>query len=190
MRRNPLEQLNLFPDNTPKRTVRPKILVMDADALMRWKNRIFDYQHRVRTSQPPQQTALFDLTPAHTDPDLIDPFSLKLNTMQFWRMPVDSPGYPCIYFVIDHTLPLLLYVGESCQSNQRWKGVHDCKRYVEKYHNLHYKHGLERAVSIAFWFDTPSNRTARQDLELSLILRWRSPFNKECWQYWGQPFGT
>lgn len=162
---------------------------MDADALVRWKSRIFDYQQRVKESKPAQQGKLFDIAPKYYNPDQINPFSLRLNTMQFWRMPVDSPGFPCIYFVIDHTLPILLYVGESCQSNQRWKGVHDCKRYVEKYHNLHYKHGLDRAVSIAFWFDTPSDRTARQDLELSLILRWRSPFNKECWQYWGQPFG-
>lgn len=32
---------------------------------------------------------------------------------------------------------------------------------------------MASAVSIAFWFDTPTDRTARQDLELSLILRWR-----------------
>jgi hypothetical protein len=24
---------------------------------------------------------------------------------------------------------------------------------------------------------------------ISLILRWRSPFNKECWKWWGQAFG-
>jgi hypothetical protein len=109
--------------------------------------------------------------------------------MEFWRMPADSLGHPCIYFVIDQTLPILLYVGESCKSNARWKGVHDYKRYVEKYHDLHHKYGLERAVSIAFWFDTPADRTARLDLELSLIKRWRTPFNKENWQMWGQPFG-
>jgi hypothetical protein len=161
---------------------------MDKDTLIAWKSRIFDYQQQVRESQPSKQEALFDLaglgiTPTHVEPDSIDPFSLKLNTMHFWRMPADSPGYPCIYFVIDNTLPILLYVGESCKSNQRWKGVHDCKRYVEKYHDLHHKYGLKRAVSIAFWFDTPSARTARLDLELSLILKWRAPFNKECWKW-------
>lgn len=162
---------------------------------MQWKAQIAAYQQQVRNSQPAKQQTLFALPPTHCDPDSIDPFSLKLITMQFWRMPADSPGYPCIYFVIDFVfvidkiVPLLLYVGESSQSNQRWKGVHDCKRYVEKYHDLHHKYGLERAVSIAFWFDTPSERRARQDLELSLILRWKSPFNKENWERWGQPFG-
>jgi hypothetical protein len=161
---------------------------MDADALRRWKAQIFDYQKQVKESSPPQQTSLFDLTPTHCAPDSIDPFNLRLHTMEFWRMPTDSPGHPCIYFVIDNTVPILLYIGESCKSSERWKGVHDCKRYVEKYHDLHCKHGLNRAVAIAFWFDTPSNRTARLNLELSLILRWRSPFNKECWKWWGQPF--
>ncbi len=161
---------------------------MDKDALIVWKSRIFDYQKQVRESLPPQQTTLFDLIPTHCDPDSIDPFSLRLITMQFWRMPADSPGHPCIYFVIDQTLPILLYIGESCKSSQRWKGTHDCKRYVEQYHDLHHKYGLDRAVAIAFWFDTPADRTARLDLELNLILRWRSPFNKECWKWWGQPF--
>jgi hypothetical protein len=183
------EQPDLFNNATFRTTGKQEQLLMDANALMQWKTRIFDYQKRVRESQPPKQTTLFELTPTHCDPESIDPFSLRLNTMQFWRMPADSPGYPCIYFVIDNTLPILLYVGESCKSNERWKGVHDCKRYVEQYHSLHHQHGLERAVSIAFWFDTPSNRTARLDLELSLIQRWRSPFNKECWKWWGQPFG-
>lgn len=181
------EQLDLF--NSPRQHTKPEQLVMDADALVKWKTRIFDYQQRVRETKPPQQTTLFDLTPTHCNPDAIDPFSLRLNTMHFWRMPADTPSYPCIYFVLDNTLPVVLYVGESCQSNKRWKGVHDCKRYVEQYHDLHYRYGLERAVNIAFWFDTPTDRVARQDLELSLILRWRSPFNKECWQMWGQPFG-
>jgi len=83
---------------------------MDKDALITWKSRIFDYQKQVRESQPPKQETLFELAglgiaPAHVDPDIINPFSLRLNTMQFWRMPVDSPGHPCIYFVIDNILP-------------------------------------------------------------------------------------
>jgi len=183
------EQLDLFNNATLKPTRRQEPLLIDADTLRQWKARIFDYQKLVREDSPSQQTSLFELVPTHCDPNSIDPFSLRRLTMEFWRMPSDSPGHPCIYFVIDHTLPILLYVGESCKSSERWKGVHDCKRYVTKYHDLHQKYGLKRAVSIAFWFDTPSNRTARQDLELSLILRWRSPFNKENWSRWGQPFG-
>jgi hypothetical protein len=100
----------------------------------------------------------------------------KVRSLSFWRYPADSPGDACLYFVIDSAMPLLLYVGETCRSNKR-------------YHDLHHRYGLERAVNIAFWWDTPSDHTARLDLELSLILRWRSPFNKENWERWGQPFG-
>ncbi len=77
---------------------------MDKEALVRWKSQIFDYQQRVRKSKPATQGTLFDIAPTHCDPDSIDPFSLRLNTMQFWRMPADSPGYPCIYFVIETIL--------------------------------------------------------------------------------------
>ncbi len=150
---------------------------MDKSALVRWKSQIFNYQQGVKVSQPPQQATLFDLAPAHCDPDQIDPFSLQVRSLSFWQYPTDSPGDACLYFVIDSKVPLLLYVGETCRSNKRWKGEHDCKQYISHYHDLHYKYGLERAVNIAFWWDTPTERKARQDLELSLILRWRSPFN-------------
>ena len=168
---------------------------MDADALKRWKTRIFDYQQKVKENQPTTQETLFDLlglgiTPAHIDPNSIDPFSLILQPMSFWRKPTFDKGQACLYFVIDtaHT-PLLLYTGESCQSDQRWKGTHDAKRYIDKYIALHRHHGLSPAVNISFWYDAPVDRKARQQLELALILKWRSPFNKENWQMWGQPFG-
>ncbi len=32
-------------------------------------------------------------------------------------------------------------------------------------------------MSIAFWWDAPIDRRARQELELNLILKWRSPLN-------------
>ncbi|NEO33200.1 MAG: GIY-YIG nuclease family protein [Symploca sp. SIO3C6] len=181
-------QLNLF-STTPRLTTRTESLVMSQDALERWKSQIFNYQQQVRKSEPPKQTALFELAPNHCEADSIDPFSLRIETLEFWRMPADSPGEACLYFVIDNTLPLLLYIGETCKSNKRWKGVHDCKQYLGNYHDLHYKYGRKKAVSIAFWWDAPTQTKARQELEKELILKWRSPFNKECWSYWGQPFG-
>ena len=69
-------------------------------------------RHLVRESQPPQQTALFDIVPVHCHPDKINPFNLKLETIHFWRMP-DWQSQSDLYFVIDNTLPLLLYVGET-----------------------------------------------------------------------------
>lgn len=162
---------------------------MDAKVLARWKSQIYDYQQRVRESEPGKQTTLFDLTPTHCDPNKINPFSLQLQSMAFWRFPANSPGDACIYFVIDSAAPLLLYVGETCRSNKRWKGTHDCKRYIEKYQELHYLYGLQTAVNMAFWWDAPVDTRPRQQLELALIQKWRSPFNKENWDKWGQPFG-
>jgi hypothetical protein len=109
--------------------------------------------------------------------------------MSFYRLPADSSGEACIYLVIDSAVGLLLYVGETCRSNKRWKGTHDCKRYIENYQDLHYQHKLSCAVNMAFWWDAPAQTRARQQLELSLIQKWRSPFNKENWVLWGQPFG-
>lgn len=162
---------------------------MSEAALLKWKAQILDYQQQVRQSKPLQQTALFDLAPKHCDPDRIDPLLLRLVSMSFYRMPADSPGDACLYFIIDSAIGLILYVGETCRSNKRWKGIHDCKDYIASYQDLHYRYGLETAVNAAFWWDAPTDRRPRQQLELNLIQKWRSPFNKENWQLWGQPFG-
>lgn len=161
---------------------------MSAEALVEWKSRLATYQQRVRESLSPQQVTLFDMTPTHVDPELINPFELQPQSMAFYRLPADGPGYACIYFVLDYTADLILYIGETCRSNQRWKGIHDCKRYIENYIALHRQYKLEIAVSICFWWDTPTKTRPRQQLESALIHKWKAPFNKECWSLWGQPF--
>jgi hypothetical protein len=173
------QQLDLFANSAidANRANRPETLSMGADALMQWKSRIFTHQQRTRESVPPQQTTLFDVAPKHCDPDRIDPLTLQLQSMSFYRMPASCPGEACLYFVVDSAAGLILYVGETCRSNKRWKGIHDCKDYIASYQDLHYRYGLKTAVNIAFWWDTPVDRRSRQELELSLILKWRSPFN-------------
>ncbi|MBD6620541.1 GIY-YIG nuclease family protein [Komarekiella sp. 'clone 1'] len=182
-------QLNLFSDLTLTPACRAGALVMSLEALLRWKSQILDYQQRARESKPPQQTALFDIAPNHCDPDQIDPLLLRLMPMSFYRMPADSPGDACLYFVVDSAAGLILYVGETCRSNKRWKGIHACKDYIASYQDLHYRYGIQTAVNAGFWWDAPVERKPRQELELNLILKWRSPFNKENWERWGQPFG-
>jgi hypothetical protein len=162
---------------------------MSQDALQRWKSEIVDYQHRVRESKPVKQTALFDIAPTHCDPDKIDPLTLRLVPMSFYRMPASSPGEACLYFVIDSAVDLILYIGETCRSNKRWKSIHDCKDYIDSYQSLHYQYALKTAVNIAFWWEASVERKPRQELEQVLIQKWKSPFNKEMWERWGQPFG-
>ncbi|MEH1794057.1 GIY-YIG nuclease family protein [Nostoc sp.] len=140
----PLEpnQLNLFPSVTPTPALLTEALVMNQDALVRWKAQILDYQKWVRESKPPEQTALFDIAPKHCDPDRIDPLQLSVRSLCFWRMPADSPGDVCLYFIVDSAASLVLYVGETCRSNKRWQGIHACKDYIASYQDLHYRYGL------------------------------------------------
>jgi hypothetical protein len=164
------------------------LLEMSADSLHAWKQRIFQYQQQTIQNETPAQGSLFSLGSDETNAERIDPFSLKAQNIEFWRSPADEPGLAALYFVIDHELPLLLYVGETCQANQRWKGVHDCKRYVRNYIAAHRVHHLCVSVSIGFWPHAPEQTRARQRMELGLIEKWRSPFNKENWKHWGTPF--
>jgi hypothetical protein len=164
-------------------------LEMDDSSLKSWKDKIADYQNQSRMSQATFQGSLFSSVTVNVDADLIDPFGLEIQNFFFFNWPVDrNPNDPCIYFVIDTAMPLLLYVGETCKVNQRWAGYHDCKRYVLNYQNLHFKHQSRTMINIAFWWDTPSEMRSRQALEARLIHKWRSPFNKENWSFWGTPF--
>ncbi len=152
-----LNQLNLFSEASLKFTSagRPDRLLMDSNALVQWKSDVAKHQQRARESKSASQGTLFDLAPAHCNPETIDPFSLRLCPMSFHRLPTDGSGEACIYFVIDSAAQLIMYIGETCRSNKRWKGEHDCKRYLDNYQSLHYKHGLKTAVSMAFWWDAP-----------------------------------
>jgi len=42
------------------------------------------------------------------------------------------------------------------------------------------------AINMAFC-GTPAKAQARQQLEASLIAKWKSPFNKQNWTFWGAP---
>ncbi|MHC5594446.1 MAG: hypothetical protein ACYTXC_00475 [Nostoc sp.] len=74
-------QLNLFADIKPTPARRAEALVMSADALLKWKSQIFEYQQRVRENKTPEQVTLFDITPNHCNPDRIDPLQLQVR----WR---------------------------------------------------------------------------------------------------------
>lgn len=162
--------------------------------LQAWKQRIVRFQTQIRVAPLAQQGNLFGAGTtdiAAETADTLDPFALRRQNTEFWRWQFDDVGAAAMYFVIDYALPelpLLLYVGETVKSNQRWKGVHDCKRYLTNYRQSHYENGLESELAIAFWPHAPEDRKARQKLEGQLIYRWRSPFNKENWRFWNTPF--
>lgn len=169
--------------------VRSPALSISAESLTRWKTDIHTFQQQVCNTTEGQQASLFDVPASHVDASRIDPFALDLQNFFFFQWPSDRhPSDPCIYFVIDTCVPLLLYVGETCKANQRWKGVHDCKQYVLKYQEAHFKHHIPTAINTGFWWETPSETRPRQHLESALIARWKPPFNKENWRFWKTPF--
>ncbi|PZO20942.1 MAG: hypothetical protein DCF25_05700 [Leptolyngbya foveolarum] len=166
-----------------------------ASELQNWKQRIGLFQTHLQTTATPTQGSLFDTTSTQTSLDSIKPFELRRQNTEFWRWQFDDVGVPAMYFVIDYIAtaqkgPILLYIGETVKSNQRWKGVHDCKRYLTNYQQAHRDTGLKSELAIAFWPQAPADRPARQKLESQLIYKWRSPFNKENWRYWNTPFIT
>ena len=165
---------------------------MGSQSLQLWKEAIAKYQNSVSTMIPATQGSLFDLPISHCDPHVINPFDLKVQPAEFYRLTHDDAGDACVYFVIDignslHS-SVILYVGETCRSHQRWKGVHDCKRYLLNYRELHTTHKLPTQIVMTFWWDAPLAARPRQQLERILIEKWRSPFNKENWNFWRTPF--
>lgn len=166
------------------------IYEMGSQSLQVWKQAIAKYQSSVFTTIPAIQTTLFDLPSNHCDPHAINPFCLPIQPAEFYRLSTTDDGDACIYFVIDLTSPspVLLYIGETCSSNQRWKGDHDCKRYILNYRELHATHNIQTQVVMTFWWEAPAATRPRQQLERILIEKWRSPFNKENWSFWGTPF--
>ncbi|MBD3886817.1 GIY-YIG nuclease family protein [Phormidium tenue FACHB-886] len=187
----PSEQLSLFTSAQAPRGRSPQAeLQISAEVLQNWKARIVHYQRQVELTPVPTQGVLFDLAaPAPLlDVHSLDPFTLPQHNSEFWRWKSADVGTAALYFVIDYEHRLLLYVGETGRSGQRWQGEHDCKRYLLNYQQVHYRCGLSSQLGIAFCLAAPPQRQARQQLEAVLIDKWRSPFNKENWDLWGTPF--
>ena len=158
---------------------------LDAPSLLAWKMRVITYQKTDAIAPVMGQGRLFDL--ASPQPEL-NPFTLPRQNTQFWRWKSSDLGVSALYFVIDYECGLLLYVGETVKSESRWRGEHDCKRYLLNYQQSHYSHDLPTQLGIAFWKDAPVKTRDRQKLESELITQWRSPFNKENWKFWATPF--
>lgn len=195
---NQSQQLSLF-ESTSAYEVKKKPLqadfVMSDSFLNQWKKRISHYQLSQRNSNNNQGslTEELSLNFQNNNDDLsaiesLDPFTLKTHTDQFHSLPEYGLSESCLYFILDTHFNLLLYVGETKLSPyHRWIN-HDCKSYIQSYIELHRKYKLPVIIRSAFCWGVPTTRKVRQYLEKQLILKWRSPFNKESWQYWGQPF--
>jgi hypothetical protein len=157
-------------------------LAMSLEIVCNWQERIKSFQQKIKNERP-YQFHLF----VPSEPNLIDPFSLAVFPEDFYRLP-KKQGDACIYFVIDFNVPLLLYVGETNHSHKRWRGLHDCKNYLNQYRTVLQSHHQNCSIGLTFYWDAPLQKQARLKLEQSFITRWRPPFNKENWHYWQTPF--
>jgi hypothetical protein len=166
-----------------------------AHQLLAWQRLVASHQGPLfaGAAMAPLQANLFAAAPSpEAQAAAFDPLALRPQPLSFWRWPQAPQAGAAIYLVIDRPpaleQPLLLYVGETGQADRRWKGEHDCKRYLTAYGEALAKAALEGRPSIRFWLDVPAAIQPRRALEQALIRRWLPPFNKETRQRWGTPF--
>jgi hypothetical protein len=171
-------------------TITPKVL-------QAWQAKVRAHQLTLRSERACQQPSLFSPAPGSAQisaaaDNSLDPFSLPPQNLHFWRWPDPPHQGAALYFVLDHsddaTQALLLYVGETCQADRRWKRDHDCKNYLAAYAETLVRCGITPCFSIRFWCDAPANARARRSLEQQQIRHWLPPFNKEYRQRWQTPF--
>ena len=130
-----------------------------------WKQRIFQFQRDQQATVAPTQGSLFGTLPS-SPARVIDPFTLPQRNAEFWRGQFSDVGNAALYFVVDHEVPILLYVGETVKANQRWKGTHDCKRYILSYVSAH--RAGELPLRSILGFGPMLQKIAKHDRLLSL----------------------
>ena len=173
-------------------------LPLQEHQLRQWQQRLLDFQQprfvavAEGRSLAAGQINLFETRSPASTVQRLDPLALAPQHLQFWRWPEAQSTGAALYFVIDRPphLPgsLLLYVGETAQADQRWKGEHDCKSYLAAYGEALQRVGLGSQLSIRFWNDAPIEVRPRRALEQALIRHWLPPFNKETRGRWATPF--
>lgn len=174
-------QLDLFPDTEFQASANEKVII-DADALQLWKNQIVEYQLQARNTKASSQKPLFDIPElSGEDYTRVDPLKLKSQVISKYK------GTDYLYFVVDKIPGLILYIGQQ-RVNKKLNKVHEFNNCITAYQELHNYYKLKTSISIVFWQNVPQDKERRQELEEYLILKWRPPFNKSSFQWWGLPF--
>ena len=162
-------------------------------SLMQWRENICEYQNKVieNLNNPISQKSLFKVED-NLDLIKIDPFSLTSFSINFWRSNKSVDKGPAMYFVIDtiKTSKIILYIGETNSADNRWKGDHDCKIYINNYKESLSENNFKSHIDIRFYLDVPKEAKFRRKLEQQLIYLWLPPFNKETRNRWATTFTT
>ncbi|ABX09316.1 GIY-YIG nuclease family protein [Prochlorococcus marinus] len=181
------------PDFLYKSKHSSKDFFLNKKTLQDWQQAVHNYQSKLFQGVAPNQLQgnLFNSNLESTNA-LLDPLRLTPLPINFWRWPESMHRGPAIYLVMDRPKSinsnLLLYIGETVSAEKRWKGDHDCKKYIDAYVQAFQKVSLGTQLSIRFWTDVPKETRSRRQLEQELIQTWIPPFNKETRDHWNTPF--
>ncbi len=169
-------------------------LTFNINEIKNWQERIYSYQKSffTNTSGGDLQKSLFTEFEQYKGLESFNPIKLTPLPLNFWQWPQLNHQGPAIYLVMDKLTTLnshiMLYVGETISAETRWKGAHDCKKYIQAYCETCQSVGLTTQTSIRFWKDVPKETKPRRALEQKLIKRWLPAFNKETRGFWNTPF--
>jgi len=163
-----------------------KIINEWQEKIIKHQSPIFKYGHK-----DINQSSLFESSSEKLN-ESFNPIDLTPLPLNFWRWPKSMHEGPAVYFVMDKIKDssenIILYIGETISAEKRWKGEHDCKKYLSSYSDFLHKANMSTKLSIRFWLDVPIKTKERRKLEQTLIQTWLPPFNKETREIWATPF--
>tara|TARA_B100000900_G_scaffold412491_1_gene434409 strand:+ start:366 stop:863 length:498 start_codon:yes stop_codon:yes gene_type:complete len=161
-------------------------------SLIEWRQKIYNYQRKILID--PQNLSIQNSFIKTQNADnyfrKINPFLLTSFSINFWRSNKSVDKGPAMYFVVEtiKDAQIILYIGETNSADQRWKGEHDCKTYINNYKEAISNNNLESNLDIRFFLDVPKDVKLRRNLEKQLIYLWLPPFNKETKDRWQTTF--
>tara|TARA_B100000579_G_scaffold430446_1_gene443866 strand:- start:560 stop:1159 length:600 start_codon:yes stop_codon:yes gene_type:complete len=168
-------------------------IFIDKKIIKKWQEKIIRHQSHIFESGYKDiiQSSLFESSLKESN-EYINPVELTPLPLSFWRWPKSIHEGPAVYFVMDQMIEsdenIILYIGETVSAEKRWKGEHDCKKYLSSYSDSLQKANLSSKLNIRFWLDVPLKTKERRKLEQKLIQTWLPPFNKETRGIWATPF--
>ena len=161
-------------------------------SLLNWREKIHKHQNFI--SKNLRNLSLQKSLIENSDEKFtaINPFLLSSVSINFWRSNKIVHKGPAMYFVIDklNNSEIILYIGETNSADNRWKGDHDCKIYINNYKESLSDNNFKSHLDIRFYLDVPKEVKFRRKLEKQLIYLWLPPFNKETRNRWATTFTT
>ena len=169
-----------------------KDLEHNRSSLMEWRKKIYFHQNNIikDSNNVFTQKSLIISQDENDFYRNINPFLLTSFSINFWRSNKSVHRGPAMYFVIDSikNSQIILYIGETNSADQRWKGDHDCKNYINNYKESLAYSNIRNHLDIRFYLDVPKEVKFRRKLEQKLIYLWLPPFNKETRNRWSTTF--